>query len=191
MAIHLKKKPINMRHYIKISLSFIFSLFLMASCNDTMSLEEYLVKNGKDKRFMAANLSSDVFLSGADLSKEDRQKISSIKKINFLAFKKDSTKTGYDSSKAQLKQILDDEEFKNLMNVNNQNSEVQLKYTGDDVNIDELIVFAESYEMGFMVARLLGDDMKPKDFYNLATMMDKLNFGEMEEFTKDIDLSNI
>jgi len=180
-----------MRPNIKISLSFIFSLVLLTSCSDTMSLEEYLVNNGKDKRFIAANLSSDIFLSGANLSPEEREKISSIRKINFLAFKKDSTKTGYDSSKAQLKQILDDEEFKNLMNYNNSDAEVQLKYTGDEVNIDELIVYAESEEMGFMLARLLGDDMKPKDFYNLARMMDKLNLKEVEKFTKDLDLSKI
>ena len=180
-----------MNSYIKISFSLVFSFFLLAGCSDKMSLEEYLVKNGKDKRFTAVNLSSDVFLSGANLSTEEREKISSIRKVNFLAFKKDSTKTGYQSSKAQLEKILTSKEFKNLISYNNPDAQVRLQYTGNEVSIDKLIVFAESEERGFMVARLLGNDMKPKDFYNLATMMNKLNLKEVEKFTEDLDLSKI
>ena len=180
-----------MKSISTISVSFIFSLFLLASCSDTMSLEEYLVKNGKDKRFTAVNLSSDVFLSGANLSTEEREKVSSIRKVNFLAFKKDSTKTGYRSSKQQLKQILNENGFKKLVNFNNADAEAQLKYTGNEVKIDELILYAESEEKGFMVARLLGDGMKPKDFYNLATMMNKFDLKEVQEFTKGIDFSEI
>jgi len=180
-----------MRPFIKISLSFIFSLFLLGSCSDSMSLEEYLVKNKKDKRFFSANLSSDVLLSGANLSAEEKEKVSSIKKLNFLAFKKDSAKTGYKTSKVQLNKILENNKFKNLMNFNNDHADVQLKYIGDEVNIEELIVYAENDDIGFMVARLLGDDMKPTDFYNLIKIMDKLSLKELSKFTKDLNLPEI
>lgn len=176
---------------IKISLSLLVSIFLLASCNDSMSLEEFFVKKGQDKSYMAANLSSDAFLSGAQLSPEEREKIAAIEKINFLAFKKDSSKTKYESDKAQLKQILKDKEFKNLMNYNGMQNEMKLVYTGSEKNIDELIVFAENNEAGFMLARLLGDDMRPEDFYHLVEMMDKLNLKQIEGFTKDLDLSGI
>ncbi len=176
---------------IKISLSLLISIFLLASCNDEMSLEAFFVKKGQDKSYTAANLSSDVFLSGANLTPEDREKVASIKKINFLAFQKDTSKTKYESDKAQLKQILKDKEFKDLMNYSGKENEMKLVYTGNEKNIDELIVFAENKQKGFMLARLLGDNMKPADFYNLVKMMDKLDLKQIEGFTKDLDLSGI
>lgn len=176
---------------ITIYLSLLVSIFLLTGCNNTMSLEEYFVKKGQDKSYVAANLSSDVFLSGADLSAEEREKISSIRKINFLAFKKDSAQANYESDKVQLKKILNDEAYKSLVDYNGSGNQAKLVYTGNETNIDELIVFAENDEIGFMVARLLGDDMKPKDFYNLVKMMDKLNLKQVESFTKGLDLSEI
>jgi len=176
---------------IKISLSLLVSFFLLASCNDNMSLEAFFVKKGQDKSYTAANLSSDVFLSGADLTPEEREKVASIKKINFLAFQKDTFQTKYESDRAQLKQILKDKKFRNLMNYSGEENEMKLVYTGNEKNIDELIVFAENKRSGFMLARLLGDDMTPEDFYNLVKIMDKLEFEQIEGFTKDLDLSGI
>ncbi|MDR9400678.1 MAG: DUF4252 domain-containing protein [Psychroflexus sp.] len=178
---------------LSINLSLLVSILILASCSNSMSLEEYFVKKGQDNSYVAANLSSDVFLSGANLLPEEREKIASIRKINFLAFKKDNdtVKANYEADKTQLKKILNDEAYKSLMKFNGDGNQVKLVYTGNDVNIEELIVFAESDKMGFMVARLLGDDMKPKNFYNLVKMMDKLNLKQAESFTKDLDLSDI
>ena len=61
-----------------------------------------------------------------------------------------------------------------------------IKYLGDDDAIDEVIIYGDREEQGFLLARVLGKDMNPADAMLLVQAMEKSEYkGEgLEEIAK-------
>ena len=155
----------------------LFSLVLLvlfaSSCKKEQSLQSYLVDASGKEGFYTGDLPvSSVLSAKADVSDEIKETIKSIKKINFVFLPKtaDNTLT-YEVEKEKLTTIFKrNEAYKSLMSVKVKGMNVNMYYSGDTENIDEVIAFGYGENTGVGVARLLGENMNPlKIIENLSS----------------------
>jgi len=152
--------------------AFVLSL---ASCENKESLQKYFVENSESTDFVALDLApSFINTEKMTLTPEEKETLSSFKKLNVLAYKKDSVNTAqFEIEKNKVKDILKDKEYQPLMKFGNTNKGLSVYLVGEEEKIDEFVLFASGKEQGFVVARLLGDNMKPADVVNLVEIIQK------------------
>ncbi len=150
---------------------------LIFSCSNEKSLQQFIV-NQQEK---ADVISLDIPVSLLALKEElqdddDLETLKSIKKATILAYQlRDSSKTRYTADKEQLKQILKQEKYAELIRVGKGNNGAKVYMIGEEGAIDELIVFANDDALGWLVLRILGKDMKPEKIMQLVQKVDMEN----------------
>ncbi len=149
------------------------------SCNNGASLQKYFVDHQDDSDFVAVDVATSLLDTGkVALSKEEKEALESIKKVNFLALPlKDKTKARYEEEKTTINTILNSDKYETLMRFGSNGTKAVLKFQGDEDNIDEMIVFASNKERGLALVRVLGDDMKPE---NVAKLMNAIDKGDVD-----------
>jgi Domain of unknown function (DUF4252) len=180
-----------MQRAIKHIFIIIFSGFLLVSCNQGSTLQSYFVEHQESKNFIAQDLPISILkIDDSKLTQEQKEAYKSVKRLNFLAFKIDSTNTNaFDAELTKVKTILKDEKYNELIDFNYNGAKVSVKYIGDDDLADEFIVFGSSKEMGFGIVRVLGDDMSPEKMMAMASVLqssniDKSQFNGLMNFFK-------
>ena len=126
------------------------------------------------KKFLL--LVSSVILLYSCEDKPTLQKyLESFEKMNILAFRTDSTDiTGYDKEIKEVKAILKDESYQQLMKAGSGNDGAAIYFVGnDDEHIEEFVVLAGKKENGFAVVRVLGNDMNPTHIMNMLSLLQK------------------
>lgn len=174
--------------YIALFLSIIFS-----SCNENPTLQEYYVESQSRDDFVILDIPSAVFL-GVDprLDETTKEKLRSIEKANILAFpKNEKTDSIFKNEKKKVENILENEDYKLLMEFSHSDNRVKVMYVGETRSIDEMIFYGASEDFGFAVARILGNDMNPKvvvdyirNFNSDTTQSKNLDTSELEELMK-------
>lgn len=150
----------------------------LVSCNDGTSLQRYLVDKQDDDKYVKLDIATSLFESDdANFTEEQKEILSTIKKVNVVAFPlKGENATDYETERAELAKILDNEKYVLLGKVNSNGSKMTMKYLGEEDAIDEVIIFASDDARGFAIFRLLGDDMKPGQMLKL---MNSINSGDL------------
>lgn len=174
--------------YIALFLSIIFS-----SCNENPTLQEYYVESQSRDDFVILDIPSAVFL-GVDprLDETTKEKLRSIEKANILAFpKNEKTDSIFKNEKKKVENILENEDYKLLMEFSHSDNRVKVMYVGETRSIDEMIFYGASEDFGFAVARILGNDMNPKvvvdyirNFNSDTTQSKNLDTSELEDLMK-------
>ncbi|MFK7812809.1 MAG: DUF4252 domain-containing protein [Maribacter sp.] len=175
----------------------VYQLFLLvllvtvASCSSTQSLQEYYVDNSENPNFLSFDVPVSILnLKEADLTEKQREAISSLKKLDILAFKKTTENAlDYKSEKTNVKSILKNQDFIELMKMNTPYGKATVKYLGDEDAIDEVIIYGDNDEKGFALIRVLGNDMNPANMLQLLQAIQKSNykgdgFGQLEELLR-------
>jgi len=76
----------------------------------------------------------------------------------------------------EVKTILKDESYQQLMKAGSGNDGAAIYFVGiDDEHIEEFVVLAGKKENGFAVVRVLGNDMNPTNIMNMLTLLQKAN----------------
>jgi len=155
----------------------------LISCGNGESLQRYLVDKQEDDRFLKVDIATSLFQNDENnFTEEEKEILNTIKKINVVAYPvKSGDIAEYESEKAVVKGIIDQEEYKTLGSVKSKDMHMTMKYVGEETAIDEVIVFASSEEKGFGVFRLLCDDMRPDQALKLMKTMER----------GDLDLSEL
>ena len=155
----------------------------LMSCDSGKSLQRYLVDKQEDNRFLKVDLATSLLMSEQNnFSQEERDILNTIKKINVVAYPiKEGSEADFESEKAIVKSIIDQEKYKTLGSVKSNDMQMTLKYLGEETAIDEVIVFASSSDKGFGVFRLLCDKMRPDQAIKLMRTMEN----------GDLDLSKL
>lgn len=174
------------------NLSFILvTALLLVSCNDGASLQRYYVDNQETPNFTSIDLPvSIVKLDESKLTEEQKEAYNSVKRLNFLGYKYDEANLAdFNAELAKVKTILKDKKYNDLIEFNDKEIKVSVKYLGDDEDADEFIVFASSKDMGFGIVRVLGDKMSPEKMMTLADAMqnsdiDASQLGGIMDFFK-------
>ncbi|MBE9577437.1 DUF4252 domain-containing protein [Flavobacterium proteolyticum] len=157
-------------------LLLVSSVILLCSCEDKPSLQKYFVKNTESPRFIALDLASNIIKTDkVALSETEKAALESFEKMNILAFRADSTNTAeYDKEIKEVKTILKDESYQQLMKAGSGNDGAAIYFVGnDDEHIEEFVVLAGKKENGFAVVRVLGNDMNPTHIMNMLSLLQK------------------
>jgi len=169
----------------------IVMMLVVASCSSTQSLQEYYVDNSENPNFLSVDLPVSLLnMEKADLNAEQREALNSLKKMNVLAFKKtDANTTEFEAEKTTVKAILKNEKFIDLMKLNTSYGKGVIKYMGNDEMIDEVIIYGDNDEKGFMLIRVLGNNMKPANLIQFMQAIQKSDYkgeglGEIGDFLK-------
>jgi hypothetical protein len=166
-------------------------MLVMASCSSTQSLQEYYVDSSENPNFLSVDLPVSLLnMEKADLNAEQREALNSLKKMNVLAFKKtDANTIEFEAEKTTVKAILKNEKFIDLMKLNTSYGKGVIKYMGNDEMIDEVIIYGDNDEKGFMLIRVLGNNMKPANLIQFIQAIQKSDYkgeglGEIGNFLK-------
>lgn len=160
-------------------LAIVSCLILLWSCEDKPTLQKYFVKNTESPKFIALDLASNsIKTDKMSLSETEKAALESFEKMNILAFKSDSTNAlVYEKEIKEVKAILKDESYQQLMKAGSGNDGAAIYFVGnDDEHIEEFVILAGKKENGFAVVRVLGNDMNPTHVINMLTLLQKSNF---------------
>lgn len=151
-------------------------VLILSSCDYKPSLQKYFVENTESSKFIAVDLAPSIIKTDKiPLSQTERAALASFEKMNILAFKTDSTNsTGYDQEIKEVKAILKDDSYQQLMKAGSGNNGAAIYFVGDDdEHIKEFVILAGKKENGFAVVRVLGNDMNPTHIINMLSLLQK------------------
>lgn len=151
-------------------------VILLCSCEDKPSLQKYFVENTESFKFIAVDLAPSIIKTDKmALSETEIAALKSFEKMNILAFRTDSTNSvGYEEEIKEVKTILKDESYQQLMKAGSGNDGAAIYFVGeDDEHIEEFVVLVGKKENGFAVVRVLGNDMNPTHIMNMLSLLQK------------------
>lgn len=157
----------------QIILSLVLACILV-SCNNETSLQEYYVEKQEDREFLSLDLPISTLISAnSSLDSEQKRVLETIRKVNLLAYPiKDGQGENFEQEKLEIETILQDEKYESLMRFGRSGKGAQFYLVGDEDAIDEFVVYGNDEERGFMIARVLGEDMKVNELYDLFESLD-------------------
>lgn len=159
-------------------LALLFFVLALSACSSTQSLQEYYVDNSENPNFLSFDVPVSILnLKEADLSEQEKVAVSSLKKLDILAFKKTTENAvAYRSEKTNVNAILKNEDFTELMKMNTPYGKATVKYLGDEDAIDEVIIYGANDDKGFALIRVLGNDMNPAHMLQLLQAIQKSDY---------------
>lgn len=159
--------------------SLVVFLTLFCACSSTQSLQEFFIDSAENPNFLKLDVPISILnLENGDLTVKQKEAVTSLRKLNVLAFKKnDSNAAEYEIEKAKLKAILKDEKLIELIKINTSYGKATIKYIGDEDAIDEIIIFGDNKEKGFLIVRVLGKNMNPANMMQLIQAVEKSDYN--------------
>tara|TARA_R110002051_G_scaffold81802_3_gene146258 strand:+ start:117828 stop:118400 length:573 start_codon:yes stop_codon:yes gene_type:complete len=162
------------------------------SCNQGPTLQTYYVDNELKPGFMSFDAPTSLInVEGVEMTDQQRVAYNSVNKLNVLAYTlSDSNFKDYELELEKIKLILKDTKYEELMRGSSGiDGKFVVKFLGDIDRIDELIVFGNSKDKGFVIARILGDNMNAAQLMSLRTVLEDFKFEDsqlngMKEFFK-------
>ncbi|TVZ51737.1 DUF4252 domain-containing protein [Dokdonia sp. Hel_I_53] len=160
---------------IKYTLAGIIAIITLSSCSNEQSLQEYYVANQENNDFILIDVPTSLIGDHMDRLDQEQQKVfKTVRKINLMAYQtKGGDTVKMQAERDKVKNILSTDDYEELMKANSDMGSMRLYFKGDEDAIDEVIFFGADENKGFLLARLLGDDMNIGDMMKLAQSLDK------------------
>ena len=148
--------------YVKLCTVLFFTL-MIGSCSSEQSLQEYFISNAENPNFISFDVPASLLnLEKVELTQDQKEAVSSLKKLNVLAFTKNDANTAeFEAEKQKVKAILKNAAYSELMTMNTSFGKATIQVKGDDDTLDELIIYGNNTDKGFVLIRVLGDNMNP------------------------------
>jgi len=164
---------------IKYAIGIGLAALTLFSCSNEKSLQRYLVDRQDDDSFLKIDIAASLLQADSNsMTQEEKDILATVKKINVVAFPiKGENADNYEANKQELKDIINQDQYKTLMKFGSKNKGAVLKYLGEENAINEIIVFASDDEKGFALFRLLGDNMQPGQMIKL---MNSIENGDID-----------
>ncbi|MFS4418326.1 DUF4252 domain-containing protein [Maribacter sp. 2307ULW6-5] len=158
----------------------------MWSCSSGPSLQQYYVDKAEDGHFVSLDIPTSMLnLDEVALSETEREVLASLKKMNVLAFRaNDANREAFALEKEKVAAILKGKKYGELMKMNTPYGKATLRMVGEGDAIDELVVYGAHDEKGFVLVRLLGNDMNPAHLVQFIQLLSKsdVNLDQFEDF---------
>ena len=159
---------------------------MLFSCSSEPSLQRYFVDSSNNPAFENVSLTPQTFIKNAEnLSPEEKAKLENITKLNVLMLKDNAESETYQVEFKKLNRILDQEQYKTLMNAGEPKKGMEMLYVGEDDEIKELSFFGHDDKMGFIVARVLGKNLSPSNLYEIFKLGDQIDMSLLQETMED------
>jgi hypothetical protein len=177
----IRKTKKQMLQSIKKIIGVALLVAMCTSCNQGPTLQTYYVDNELKPGFSQIDAPTSLInIDNVEMTEEQRKAYKSIQKLNILMYTpSDSMDVKLKTEIDKVSAILKNPKYEELVRANTQDGKVVIKYLGEEENVDELIVFGSSPERGFVIARLLGDNMNAGEIYALASVMQNANFDDV------------
>ena len=166
---------------IKKSIVVLFLVAAFTSCNQGPTLQTYYVDNELKPGFTSFDVpSSIVNVEKVDMTEVQKEAYNSVDKLNVLTFMKEDTEAeDYKLELEKVQTILKDPKYEELIRGGNSvDGKFTVKFLGDIDNIEELIIFGNATNKGFIIARILGDDMNASKLMSLSSVLKNANIEE-------------
>ncbi|MFD1014496.1 DUF4252 domain-containing protein [Winogradskyella rapida] len=166
---------------IKKSIVVLLLVTAFTSCNQEPTLQTYFVDHELEPGFATFDVpKSFVNVENITLTDTQEEAYNSVDKLNVLTFSIDNTEDeAYKLELNKVKTILKDPKYDELMRGGNaKDGKFVIKFLGEVDAIDELVLFGNANNKGFIVARVLGDEMNAKKLMALRSVLDKASFEE-------------
>src|SRR5690606_9055972 len=162
---------------IKSIIVTVLAALFLVSCKNGSTLQQYFVDHQESKNFITQDVPISMLkIDETNLTSQQKEALESVKRLNYLGYKIDGTKTAvYETELKKVAAILTKETYNELADFSYQGTKVSMKYIGDDDEADEVVLFGNSKDLGFGVVRILGDDMTPSKIITLVGLMEKSN----------------
>ena len=158
----------------------IFSLGL--SCKFDQTLQEYFVLNQEASNFVVYDIPMSLVSSNnINFTGDQKEAFESIEKLNILGYRlEENNLNQFEIELHNIHEILNKEPFEELLRAgNNNDGKIILKYLGNNDAIDELIIFGRINTKGFIIIRVLGENMNPNKVLTLGNLINQLDFGQV------------
>lgn len=148
-------------------------VLLFIACDLTPSLQKYIVESKENNEYIAIDLPASIIsLNETEVSEEIKATLATIKKMNFIALQiTDTNKALFESEKQKVKTILKNPEYKELIKVNNNGTNIVVCYLGKEEAINEVVIFGSDNKKGLAVVRVLGENMNPADIFKISQVI--------------------
>jgi len=166
---------------IKNSVIILFIVAVLTSCNYGETLQGYYVANQETPNFISLDIpTSFVTIDKTTLTEGQKEAYESIDKLNMLAYQlTDDNVEDYKAELVKVQAILKSDKYQDLFRGGNTtDGKIVVKYIGTDTSIDELIIFASANAKGFVIVRVLGNDMQPAKLMKLGNVLQKASTEE-------------
>jgi len=153
------------------------------SCNQGPSLQTYYVDNELKPGFASFDVpTSFIDVDAIEMTDEQREAYESVNKLNVLTYIEENTADeAYKLELEKVKIILKNPKYEELMRGGSPNDgNFVVKFLGNIENIDELVVFGNAKNKGFIIARILGDDMSASKLMSLQSVLQNAKFDDMQ-----------
>lgn len=169
------QKNHKMKTFVKLTMVALVAVLSLASCSKVQSLQEYYVENQENGDFILVDIPTSLLGKNSDVLTEEQQKVfKTVRKVNMMAYAtKDGDTVKMLTEKNKVKGILETDNYEELMKANSDMGSMRLYFKGKEDAIDEVIFFGADDSKGFMLARLLGDNMNIGDMMKLAQSLEK------------------
>ncbi|BAO76842.1 DUF4252 domain-containing protein [Winogradskyella sp. PG-2] len=166
---------------IKKSMVMFLLVTAFTSCNQGATLQTYYVDNELKPGFASFDVpASFVDVDGIEMTDQQREAYESVDKLNVLTYIEENTDADeYKVELEKVKVIIKNPKYEELMRGGNStDGKFVVKFLGEVDNIDELIVFGNATDKGFMIARILGDDMNAGKLMSLQSVLKDAKFED-------------
>ncbi|MDO5608657.1 MAG: DUF4252 domain-containing protein [Capnocytophaga sp.] len=135
---------------------FVITISLV-SCQKQVTLQQYFVEKSNQPDFTTMNFNPNDYLKGLAFDDEKSKALKTIKSVNVLSFKKQD-EVQFQKETEQIKEILSNEKYQELLKLNDKGSQTVVTYLGDDSNINEVILYSKGSSQQYLV-RVLTDGL--------------------------------
>ncbi|MUU78268.1 DUF4252 domain-containing protein [Winogradskyella endarachnes] len=168
---------------IKKSILVLFLITVFTSCNQEPTLQTYYVDNELKPGFVSADIPLSMLnVEHIEMTADQKEAYDSVDKLNVLTYmKEDTDATDYKLELEKVKTILKNPDYEELMRGGNStDGKFVVKFLGEVDRIDELIIFGNATDKGFLIARILGDDMSAAKLMSLRSVLEKADIDESQ-----------
>ncbi len=172
-----------MKQSIKKSMVMLLLGIAFTSCNQGPTLQTYYVDNELKPGFASFDVpTSFINVESVEMTDEQREAYESVDKLNVLTYiEEDTDAVEYKLELENINTILKNPKYEELMRGgNSSDGKFVVKYLGDEESIEELIVFGNANNKGFMIARVLGDDMNVSKLMSLQSVLENAKFEDTQ-----------
>lgn len=169
-----------MKGIVKSTVIVLIASMSLLSCNKGETLQEYYVANQENSDFILVDVPTSLISQDSELLDEKQKAVlKTVRKINIMAYplKNGKSTVAFESEKTKVTTILASDDYEELMKVSSDMGNMKLYFRGEEDAIDEVIVFASQDAKGFVIARLLGNDMNIAD---MATLAKTIQAGDID-----------
>ena len=173
----------------RFTLLVLATVIFVMSCQPVMTLQRYFIESQENTHFTLIEIPASLLgASLEDLTPEQTATFSSLRKVSVLMYRNTDNKEFIANQQTLINSFLKSDGFEALVSARMKGeAQASILIRGAVDQIDEAVFFGFAEGEGFVLARILGEQMNPAAFLQLADSLEESDF----QFLSDSVLKDI